>query len=561
MKQKFIALLLVFCMAASLCLMTGCGGKGLKLEDVEKDPVAYLKAGSEMVMEAWGFGSSGEELTALLTNLAKQGEIELNLDMTDYKLKNVLAFDGEAIYDKLTGELPIGEGMPEGSALLLNEMFYIDKEEIAVASSTFLGTAENVYGLKFEEFLAQGTESNLAKALGLTEESFDMLKTLLEGEDEAAEEDLGAMLQEWIQKMEALEEDSWALYEELDITVQEAKTTIEGAEVEAIVITVPLTTEFLKKAAELGLDLLEGMEGMEGMDEVTAAMDELEVSGSYTYYLNQETGALMQCDMNMLLDDGMTEMSQLGTVVYGIDPAAGKIVVDLVMEEDGEELADIVAAITKTTEDKVECIKMDMTVESYGEELSAVLDLDHNKENGEYTLSFDVEDAMSLQLTGVCKVEKTGAELSVKSIKMDDMTIDVNISLKVNTETEAIAKPEYQNILTMDQESLNTLFQNLYLGMGFLGSVGSYGGYDYNLSTTPDFNTDGLCEFCLDPAVTEVEYLGELWSCCASCAIDVEKVLTGNYCDICWTGTDNLTVIELEGVQYRFCADCIVMMG
>ena len=543
MKQKFVALLLVLCMAVSLCLMTGCGNKALKLEDVEKDPVAYLKAGSEMTMEAWGFSGGGDKLTALLTSLAKQGEIELNLDMTDYKLKNVLAFDGEAVSNELTGTLA-------GEAIDL--LAYLSKDDVALRSKLLTGT-EDTYGLNFEEFLAQGTESNLAKAFGMTEDDMNMLKELLEGDDEAAEEDLGAMLQEWIQKLKTLEEDSWALYEELDIIVQEAKTTIEGAEVDAIVIAVPLTTEFLKKATELGLDLLEGMEGMEGMDEITAAMDELEVTGSYKYYLNKESGALMQCDMNMLLDDGMTEMSQLSTVVYGIDPAAGKIVVDLVMEEDGEELADIVAAITKTTEDKVECIKMDLTVESYGEELTAVLDLDHNKETGEYTLVCDIEDVMNLQLTGICKLEKTGAEFSIKSIKTDDVTIDVNIGLKVNTEAVTVAKPEYKNILTMDETELNTVATNAATTIMMMGSMFSYGD-DY-------YDASGECSFCYDPAVTEVEYLGELWPCCESCANDVAIVQAGNYCDSCWMESDNLTVMDFYGVQYRLCPDCNAVLN
>lgn len=546
MKQKFIALLLVLCMAASLCLMTGCGNKGLKLEEVEKDPISYLKAGSEMVMEAWGFGGSGEELTALLTNLAKQGEVELNLDMTDYKLKNVLAFDGKAVSNELTGTLA-GED--------IDLLAYLSKDDIALRSKLLTGT-EDTYGLKVEEFLAQGTESNLAKALEMTEDDVNMLKELLEGDDEADEEDLGAMLQEWIQKLEALEEDAWALYEDMDIEVAEETITIDGAEADAIVITIPITTEFMQSATELGLSLFEDMEGFEDFNEVISEMDELKTDGTYVYYLNKESGALMQCDMDLTSNDGVSVMEEQGTVVYGVDPAAGRMGIDVTMEVDGEELA-VEGTVTKSTEEKVECIKMDMTVDAAGEQIKMVMDLDHNKETGEYTLSLDMEDVLAVQLTGVCKLEKSGAEFSIKSIKSDDVTIDVNIGVKVNTEAVTVAKPEYKDLLTMEETELNTVVSNFATTIMAMGSLISF----EDPYSTPNYDTDGLCAFCYDAAVTEVKYLGEMWPCCSTCANDIATVMAGNYCDSCWTETTELTQMDLYGIPYRLCQECYALLS
>lgn len=509
-KRKILAFLLVVCMAAALFL-TGCGNKSLDVKEVESDPVSYLKKGDEMISEAWGLSSS--QLSELLGNVMEKGQVEAGVDMTDYKLTNLLSIDGKTISNELNGTI---------SGQDVDLMTYMDGDDVIVRSNTFLGT-ETTYGLKLDRFLEQGTDSNLAKALGLEEADLDEIKDMLADDSENA-------IEAYKQKLDTLRENIWKIIGESDIAVAEEKVKIEDTEVDAVKISVPATTEFMQSLMDEFFAKFEDVAAVsESITEMKAQMETMETMGSFDFYLNKETGALMQQTTELTskqagetAEESVTVTEKMD-VIYGVDPASGKIEIHFTTGDDADALS-IDGTLTKNTEDKKDNITLALDMDLFGQKLK-------------------------FKMEGTASVTKDAAEFGITSIKVDDVTVDTNISIKLTTKATMPEKPEYEDLLALDEDSLNELIANAYLSMIMMDS----GDYYYD---------ETACEFCdYNEATQEVSYLGESWRACDDCAKEVAEVIAGNYCDMCWTETTDLTVVEEDGVAYRFCPDCYEAMG
>lgn len=518
-KKKLVALLLVICLAVSLVL-TGCGDqKSLTAKEVEKDPLSYLQKGGEIVEKAWSFGDG--QLDELVQRVMEKGQVALHVDMTNCKLDNVLSIDGDKISNDLTGNF---------SGQDVDLMFYADKTDLALRSNMLLGN-EDTYGLNLDTFFEQGTESNLAKLFGLEQAALDEMKELLQGEDDSEN-----LLETYEQKLKDMEADIEEILEKADITAAEEKVKIEETEVNAIKVSIPITNE-LKKAVmdsvmEIYKSMMEGMDNadLESIEELQSMMEEIDMTGTYDYYLNQETGALMQvnADFTMTMEGEEEKIAETVSVVYGADPAASnKITMDATAKSDDEEVVKMNAVVSKEVKDKSNALSFDFTMDADGETITC-------------------------KITGTASVEKDRAEFKIDSIKANDVTVDTDISIKLSADTDALKKPEYQDLLTMDDAALTNLFMAISQNLQTVTSG------DLSMSTSDE---EGTCNICGGEATQEVDYLGTTWNVCDDCAKELTEIMNGDYCDNCLTQTSDLTVMEQDGVSFRLCSDCYAAIG
>lgn len=532
-KNRIIALLLSLCMLACLVL-AGCSNSTLSVKAVEKDPAAYLQKGLDAVMEAWGYND--DRLDTLLRGVMEKGTVELSLDMTDYQLQNTLSLDNGAVSDKLTGTV---SEEPVDFAL------YYGNKELAVSSNMLLGT-EECYGLNLDALLEQGTESNLAQLLGLDESFFDSISGVLNAQSGNSLHGILDQLQVLNQK--ALE------HLAANAAVAEEKVTVDGAQVDAITLTVPMTAEYLNSTTKDFLKLFLGDAAIESNELISEMMDSMEntqVDGTCVWYLNKKTGAAMQrlCDMTMTEEGETTTVKT--EVVYGAEQ------IDMAVRmDDGSEKVSMTYSHNRKVEDKT-CtytLAMDMDTVDYGTvKLNATLAC--STEDGGYTLdisgSFN-DESFDAQLSGTAALGDTTATLSVDSVKAGDITVDTKINVKLTAGTATVEKPAYTDLLTTDEETLTDLFYRV-----FLGSAYTDGFDDSYIDDTGDLADSTLCELCETNEYTQqATYMGQEWNVCDDCA----EILSSDFCDMCGADTSDLTVVNLGEFEVRLCEDCYAQL-
>ena len=524
MKNKLIASLLLLCMLACLVL-SGCSGSALSVKEVEKDPAAYLQKG----LESWGTQESA--LVQLLRNVMTKGTVELNLDVADIQLQNTLAIDNGAFSDKLSGTV-------SGEPMDLSADY--GNRELAVSSSLLSDNGE-AYGLNLDALLEQGTDSNLAQLLGLDQDFFDSISSVISSD---------GSLTDLFADYQTIFKDVWQ--QELGTAVVgEQKITLDGQELDTVTVTTTATADqvnaYMKKLLEPLKTPLEDESG-ESFSQLMDIMKVTNLDGSSVWYLDKKTGALAKYTMD--LSETVSDMS----ITIKTECTADLFDVSMNATRGTETLAMRLSGNTKT-EQSVCISTLEAKLEVPGASAATINGtLTNDTKDGAFTLelsgSAQGEDINAV-ITGTAKLEQNAAQLSVDSVKVGDVTMDTKISLKLTAGTAAVEKPAYSDLLTLDDDTLTDLFYRVILGSAYTNGLNG----DDDYPDVPDGPVDDtLCELCQAEAHTQtVEYLGMEWNVCDSCA----EALSADFCDICGTEASDLTVVELEDFSVRMCDDCL----
>lgn len=535
--KKLTATLLALCMVLSL-VFAGCSSSALTVKKVEQDPITYLNQGMELAMAPWKINS--EKLDKLFK--ADNMKIDMDINVTDYKFQNTLNIDKGVILDTLTGSMD-GEDM--------DLTVYYGNNEIAVGSEAFLG--EDVLGLNLNTLVEQGEDSPLAQMLGLDEETISALKEALNAVSDTNAKSLGDRIQELNNKMMA---DLMA-----NVSVAEEKITLDGAEVDTITLTVPIDNDVMQKYisdlfAEFA-DMLGTVADTVGMEDVTEAVKDGKFAGTYVYYLNKKTGALVQTktDMEVTADGETSKIA--GNVTYATEPA--KIVVDVkTTDADGE-----TTTVNMTVDYKLDGTKaaygVDMKMDIPGEDSVTVTgSFTYDVAAKDYSLDLKVnadgEDSV-LQVKGTAALEDNAATVTVSSLKADDVTLDTDITLKLTAGAANVTKPAYTDLNSMSEDELSDLMMAvLYGDMDFDEDMDFEGD---ELETEYEID-DTVCQICgKNEVTTQTTYLGTEFNVCDECA----EMLAGDFCDMCGKDTSDLTPMDLGEFEVRLCDDCLASMN
>lgn len=547
MKKRYIGFLSALVLSAGL-LLSGCGEKGLNAETVAEDPFGYVKAGSAVISETWNTEDS--VLLPLLGSLAEAGEgqIDFTAEPGDGALEGRLAFDAEMLFAEANGELALGaaeEHTPEKKPsekghiktdkkstndskknqdkkikrelVDASSSAWLDGTDFVLQSELLLGT-KDAHGFALERFLTQGAESDLAKAIGLTDKHTAALSALPE-----AEEPWPVLLQTVLQKMETAETDFWALFEGAEAVVTEETVTIEDAEVDAIAVTMP-------------------------MPEAWASSAETAAEQDCVFYLNKKTGVLMQVDI-------YCNTAEVKTVrlLFGEHPEE---IYKLGLEVDVERAEDTITftgELKKSRTDKTDRYDLNLYLAlNDGTPVNFGVLYFHNTGTDAYMLQLTSTEGdrtkYFFELRGGILFREDGMDLTVHTMKINDVAVECAVEAQLRFETELPDKPAYRDLLNAEAEVLETLGQ--FVDLTQVDELVS------TIRTKFEEEIQGLCFKCYKDAKVKVHYLGEDWLCCKTCAKEIAKIQKGSFCDSCWNETEDLTTADIYGAAYRLCPDC-----
>ncbi len=385
----------------------------------------------------------------------------------------------------------------------LDASIYFNAKELAVLIPMLLG--DEAYGIDLENLAKDLEESEIWELLGV---SYDEFMAQTDMELDQIMDVLGNAM-DTLATLENALEDCLKLVE---VTSEEKKVTIEGKEVDAIVVTYHFTSEDVMEMCFIMIDWAEkAIDSI--MSELSKIMDEDElgdIQGSLDWdtdeiksdiedafetvdlkfdadvNINKESGYLMSIEADLSGEVDGEKGKVYADLMLGVDPTESK---EYTLEiggvgADGENVGGIRLVMGREKDGNVDVTTLTGTVfEGDDEDEVFTGSLEYDTKSHDYELKVKAGGVQGDQvvITGQFEVTGDSVELSIESIDVagESMDLDVSILIESISASELPEMPKYHNILTMSADEL----------MELIGKLGGLGGS----ATNPEFD-DNLFE-------------------------------------------------------------------
>lgn len=465
-KRSVLALLLALLLCFSLVL-TGCkDGSDAGSNPEEKTPqtpVAQLTYSADKTV---GAVLNSGMASSVFEDALKKGKI--TVEYQDI-LENILYIDSSNTYIADFLKLDLDGQEIEGEV-------YLKKGVLAVLLPEFLG--EDALGLDLNTFAEDLENSPIWNLLGVSYED------LVDVYELDVDKLMDALLTS-VDTVAALETAVKEASKDVQISSEEKKVTVGGEEVDAIVVTVKLTSADVEKMVLSYMDWLKD-NSTDILDKVNDAIgsvdlnDMVNIEDSYDQYIddikdafgdidltfdcvvniNADTEYMMTMDVNVSGKVDGEEGALRMNLDLGKDPSKSNAYkMTIVGESDGEVQGQIDLSLTKTTNGTTTETKLEVTMTEDGEtENVFAASLGYDSASSQYTLNLEM-DGETVQITGTFQYTEKVFELSVEGISTSqgDVSTLEGLLVRIEAVDQIPDMPAFKNILKMTEDELTEL--------------------------------------------------------------------------------------------------------
>ena len=469
--KRFIAVSLALIM--SLTALVGCGSDKLTLDSVKADPVGAIT-------EAGNIASAAIEKKSAFVAAMKK------LSSADAKSVEVAASADELASVSLTANTSASKNLASGklsfsiSETESDTYFWADKSGVAVKSPGILG--EETYGVNFDTFTTDAKSSALLDMMGI------------DYEDIAASTDSVIKSENLRQALEQLKKDLIATANG-DAVVEEEDVALSSGNVSTVSVKLPLNTTngnaYIDAVAKFADMFASAAIDSDTIGSLKAELaDILEGADIFAkVYLSKKTGIAVRSDISVAADD--VKITSTSTMLTD-NAASIDNDIAVTVESDGE-TANITGEIRAVAESGKEGVTYKLSVPDMNGsgEADITVSAVRNTSDGKLELKAGGKFGgaeTSYTVTGNLTYSDTECSLVLDPIDIPDVC-KINASFKVVTGVEPEAIPAYNNVLTLDQDGIQSLMLDIASSevIWDLESIFGNGGYDYD---DDDFDWD-----------------------------------------------------------------------
>ncbi len=418
--------------------------------------------------------SLGNTLSAMFISDADFGILEddltnskITIAVGDY-LENVLYLNAEDF--QLADELSVNI-----DGVSLNAAIYADEHDLAL---TLPGMVDGAYGVSFDTLATDLPGSAIWQLMGTDYEE-------VMGEVNSVLGQITDSLDTALSSTEELEDLLEDILDNVDKKTTEGTVTIDGEDVDAIIVTYALDADGIQEIVDIVIDYVEDtymgsyadIQGMEDYEEVMteefdsirsevdAFFAEADIDAELVTNINAETGYIMTVEGEVAFafegEEGTLNLDiDLGKDASASDAYSMKLYAttgDATMDILGLELARAVSG-SKTTY-TLTCDSTD------GELLTASLSYDSSN----YAYAIEAEmDSETIGVNGIFKLTDDVLEFTVDSVEAAGETTEIDLVIKVEAAkaSDIPDVPKYTNILQMSEDELTELLMELSTAFG-----------------------------------------------------------------------------------------------
>lgn len=483
MKKSVLAkvLVMILCLALVLCGCSDSAGnsnggetnnssnEGGSVENVKAEtPEEKADAALERTLNAM-FGSSVD--VEELESAFECGKITLTVG--DY-VDNVLYMDTNNM--EFADELSLNiEGVE------LDVEVYVNEHDLVLAMPKVL---DGAYGVSFDTIITDLPNAVIWDLMGVSYEEFMAELSVSLEELSGALEQLSGVLDGMESSMSGMEEALEEALADVDKTVTEGKATVDGKNVDAVIVTYSMDTAAMEKLANVMIDwyatyaeellayyafsMDESLYMEEDMtevyddakDEVAAFFADADLNAELVVNINAETGYIMTAQGSF---SGTVEGEE-GGVFLNVDLGEDLTKSDKYTFElnDGDKNNVLMVIDRNIQGSKSEyTLSLSMAEEGVTEELMTA-SLSYDASSYAYALSIEAEGE-ELAANGTFKLADDVFEFSVGSVTAAGETMELNVLVRAEaiSASEIPEMPEYENVLQMSEDDLMMLMQAL----------------------------------------------------------------------------------------------------
>lgn len=465
MKKSIFAKLLIMILCLSLVLCGCAGTSGNNDSDGDGNKTSNQgdtnKNNKGDTVEDKAMASLGNTLSAIFGVDADYSGMEdalesgkITLTVGDY-VENVLYINTKdfAVADQL--ELNI-EGVELGAEL------YVNENELVLSVP---GILDDAYGVSFDTLATDLEDSLIWELVGMSYEDFM-------AELEASLGDVNDLMDQVDPTMNDLAGALEDALECIDSEITEGKATVDGKEVNAIIVTYSMTAKDMENMLNIMIDWFEGYAEEMGdmasasadvdMDELMDSMDEARDALELFF---EEGDASFEMVVNINADTGYV-MTVEGEFVAEMEGEEAAINLNIDLGEDASKSDEYTMTLSATAEgETTDVMEVVLDREADGSELTYDLSvsvmememftatLEYDTDSYEYALTMEA-DGEEIGFDGIFKMTKDEFTFSVENIDMygEKMAVDVSISIEAVSANKIPKAPRYTNILTMSED-------------------------------------------------------------------------------------------------------------
>jgi hypothetical protein len=478
MKKSIFAklLIMIMCLALVLCGCSsaadndgnGSGKKNNSKVESNNDfgPATPEKKAEVALGKTVGAIFSPDADFGVLENAMESGKITIGVG--EY-VENVLYINTNDF--RVVDELSLNiEGVE------LDAELYLDKEDLVVALP---GVVEGAYGVRFDTLGADLKDSAIWDMMGVDYDE------IMSGMDVAFDE-LASMLDAIDPTMGDLEGALEEALSNVNKTVTEGTVTIDGEDVDAVIVTYSLDSKDMQEMIEIMLDwfvdyyedqmgsladmvgedigledITQEIEGMQGM--IDAFFEEADLKAELVVNINSETGYIM------------TAVGEFSGVVDGEE---GGVYLNIDLGKDASKSDEYTMDLTMRGEEEEDNVGLSLVLERETDGTETIYDLTFSASEGDVTedvfsvsLSYDsasyeyeISAEGAFAINGICKLTDDVFEISLDSISTNGEEQEIGVVVKV----EAVSASKipnmpksYTNLLKMSEEEMMELIVEL----------------------------------------------------------------------------------------------------
>lgn len=456
--KKLLSILLVISMLITTCvLFTSCNKVTIKnvenkpyetLNNAYKDAMAEFLTDDANIKRAIGGTLKNGAATISLESKSLLGDAGIN------KISDTIYFDAQN--KKYVNDITVNLKDQD-----IAGRFFVDKNGILISSEDVLNN-KNTYGI-YPETLAQKFKTSTIASTIFAGQNHDEIQDMLNKFKEAYKE-----------VFEAEETNIEAEFNKLAGLLKQTFTEEKIEKTNYIVATYTIsnaTVTDLLNAYKDDINKIAEASGEEGdiSDLIKDMNESLDFDFAIKVYINAKTALIEKNTISGVLTNKEDDENVTGTINGEITFAPQAINVKLEAKNTStDESAKFEAVINKTVDGST--VKFDVNIKVSEDDISKEMNpytYTFNKDSGDFTIKLDLSDIVDdekaiIVVSGNIKSDNSGAEIVITSVKYDDTTINLNLSIKFEPNKQIPQAPsDVKDVVDMTEDDIMNIMNGI----------------------------------------------------------------------------------------------------
>lgn len=461
--KKFLSVLLVLCMVASLCVMlTSCPDRLTEKEAKKNTDEVVTDAITKASKNFFTDDLNLEKLTAKASNGGM-----FTISVESKTLLGELGIDkiSETVYMDSNKGRTVADTLIKMNGEDLTARIFLEKNAFMLNSEALLGSGKTL-AVNFDTFEKNFKDSALAEMFGL---NFDEGAT-----DEGATNESGTgmsvMFQTIFSSFKSISDPGATekFIKDLNSKLNETVTSEGKKDDQQIIVSYTVNNEVIQYiideyVGEMSNFLTDAT--APGSDMNLDISELVDINLTVKLFINSKSQNLTKMTLNGTIIDkeGSETVNVTSTTLF----SKNEISFDFKMDNSEDE--EITAKFKLTKEEKDGKIVYALTLSGGMDEVSVNLlnaSLTYTKKTGEFEIAGDIyndgDDRLKASVKGVATSTKKDAKIEISSVSVADVTVDLKIVLEIKTEAQIPAAPtNAKDITAMSAEDWMELMQEV----------------------------------------------------------------------------------------------------